>query len=62
MLFVFQMIEALERKFSLYSNLLGEMADLATNYFNQQQEGGLGVVMEEREYHPCCLIPDNYLE
>lgn len=58
------MIEALERKFSLYSSLLGEMADLATNYFNQQQEGGGGggVVVEEREYHPCCLIPDNYLE
>ncbi|KAK3866357.1 hypothetical protein Pcinc_028108 [Petrolisthes cinctipes] len=55
-----EMVEALERKFSLYSSLLGEMTEVATSHFNQQLE--VGGVVEEREYHPCCLIPDNYLE
>ncbi|KAG7161734.1 VWFA and cache domain-containing protein 1-like 1 [Homarus americanus] len=58
-----EMIQSLERKFDLYSSLIGEMLELVTSHYSQQRQRGLDdVIPYADDYHPCCLIPDNYLE
>uniref|UniRef100_A0A0N7ZCW3 VWFA domain-containing protein n=1 Tax=Scylla olivacea TaxID=85551 RepID=A0A0N7ZCW3_SCYOL len=54
-----EMVQSLERKFSLYSRLLTEMCETLEEQFTLD-EPRLG--REAQEYRPCCLIPDNYLE
>ncbi|XP_071548411.1 VWFA and cache domain-containing protein 1 [Panulirus ornatus] len=60
-----EMIQSLERKFTLFSSLIGEMSDLVASYFSQIKQGGTESekrYADEHKYRPCCLIPDNYLE
>lgn len=59
------MVQSLERKFTLFSSLLGEVSDLVASYLSQFNQGGIEGVKhyaDEHNYRPCCLIPDNYLE
>nr|XP_045607175.1 VWFA and cache domain-containing protein 1-like [Procambarus clarkii] len=60
-----EMIQSLERKFTLYSGLIEEMSELMASYYGQHKERELeeeSNYADEQKYYPCCLIPDNYLE
>ncbi|XP_069955899.1 VWFA and cache domain-containing protein 1 isoform X2 [Cherax quadricarinatus] len=60
-----EMIQSLERKFTVFSSLIEEMSKLVANFYSEHRERELEDVMhyaDEHKYHPCCLIPDNYLE
>ncbi|XP_066955648.1 VWFA and cache domain-containing protein 1 [Macrobrachium rosenbergii] len=59
-----EMIQGLERKFSLYSSLIEEMSSLVLVHYNQTFQTAkdpYAYPREELEYHACCLIPDTYL-
>ncbi|XP_042881004.1 VWFA and cache domain-containing protein 1-like isoform X1 [Penaeus japonicus] len=59
-----EMVQSLEHKFSLFSNVLGEMAVMVATHYSHHSQSGIDVFHhynDEASYNPCCLIPDHYL-
>ncbi|KAK7067517.1 hypothetical protein SK128_028113, partial [Halocaridina rubra] len=59
-----EMVQTLEKKFSLYSSLMTDMSNIVKVHYNQH----INLVNDpfshygsESQYYACCLIPDHFL-